>query len=93
MQKRGILKAVWPAKFLDINIIQNVWVLMARRVYCSRCIYNKVEDLKAEIKDVWETSSVEYLQNLYRSIPRRLLAVIDTNGGDIKHQTMLYFVL
>lgn len=51
---------------------------MARRVYSGHQIFKKLEDQKAEVKDVWATLTVEHLKQLYSSISRRILAVIDS---------------
>ena len=39
-----------------------------------------VEQLEAAVKAVWDTISEERLEELIRSMPARLQAVIDTDG-------------
>lgn len=85
MRSNGITTLTWPAKSPNINIIGNVWGAMTLRVYSGHQVYDTIDDLKAVIKDVWESLSVEYMQELYCSIPCRLLAVIDAKGGDTKY--------
>lgn len=82
MHKNIIATLNWPAKFLDVNIIENVCGVAARQVYSDHQDYDAIDDTRAMMKDVWESFSIEYLQKLYRSLPRRLLAVIDVEGGD-----------
>ena len=75
----------WPAKSPDVNIIENIWEIMARRVYLRQRQFDTVEQLKEVIEDVWATISGELLQKLYRSIRRRMLAVLDGQGRATKY--------
>lgn len=65
-----------------MNIIENNCCIMSRCVYSDHRIYNTLVDLKVKIENVWESLTIEYIQKLYRSIPRRLLAVIDAKKED-----------
>lgn len=58
---------------------------MARRFYSDHRVYDAINDLKAVMKDLWESLWVGNVQKLYRSLSRRLLAVIDAEGGDSKY--------
>lgn len=49
---------------------------MARKVFSGHRVNSTLHELKAEIEVVWESLSVEYLQRLYGSTPRRLHAGI-----------------
>lgn len=85
MRNNRIYTLTWPAKSPDINKTRNVWDVMAPRVYSGFRSYNTIFDVKDVIKDVWKSVAVENVQKLYRSFPRRLLAVIDTRRGDTKY--------
>lgn len=85
MQSKIIFTLLWPLKTSDINIIENVWSLIARRVYSDRRVYSTLNGKKADIKDASESLCVYYLQKHYRTIPRRLFLVIDAKEDDTKY--------
>ncbi|CDF35348.1 unnamed protein product [Chondrus crispus] len=85
LNEKGVRTMDWPAKSPDLNIIENIWGIMARRVYLRQRQFDTIEQLKEVIEDVWAIISGELLQKLYRSIPRRMLAVLDGQGRATKY--------
>ena len=83
--EKGVRTIGWPAKSPDLNIIENIWGIMAHRVYLRQRQFHTVEQLKEVIEDVWATNNGELLQKLYRSIPRRILALLDGRGRATKY--------
>ncbi|CDF35190.1 unnamed protein product [Chondrus crispus] len=75
----------WLAKSPDLNIIEIVWGLLARRVYRHGRQFCNLKDLADRIIDCWSSSSEEYLNKLYESIPRRLVEVLEKKGGRTKY--------
>jgi hypothetical protein len=43
-------------------------------------VLNTADELSAVIKDIWENLSVDYIQGLYHSIPKRLRKVLKVKG-------------
>lgn len=78
---RDIQVLEWPACSPDLNPIENLWGLMARRVYQNGRQFNNVLELKTVIKEVWAEISLETLRTLTNSMPNRLFEVIRNNGG------------
>ena len=76
LAERSIRSLPWPARSPDLNIIENVWGLMARKVYCGNRSFENFKELKERIVNVWQQITPDYLFQLYRSMPRRLLTVI-----------------
>lgn len=70
----------WPAKSPDLNIIENVWGQLARAVYADGKQYASVADLEVNVRDAWDAIDLSYLKNLYRSIPKRLISVLERKG-------------
>ena len=73
----------WPAKSLDLNIIENLWAVINRRkrqTMREEKITSK-NQLFSIASQVWNNVPMEYIQNLYASIPRRIKAVIDDNSS------------
>ena len=47
--------------------------------------FESKEDLFEKIKAIWNHFPLENLQNLIKSMPRRIQSVIDANGAHIKY--------
>ena len=59
----------WSANSPDINIIENVWSLLKKRVFQRHS--KNIEELWAFCQE-FERIPLEYIQNLYSSIPNKL---------------------
>lgn len=73
----------WPAQSPDLNPIENVWSEMSRSVTRERP--SNKNDLVACLFRCWGNISTQYLQTLYRSMPRRVRAVIRCRGYGTKY--------
>ena len=73
----------WPPNSPDINIIENVWSLLKKRVFRSHP--KNIEELWAFCQEEFERIPLEYVQNLYSSIPDRLNTIVQCNGKNIKN--------
>lgn len=51
----------WPAKSPDLNIIENVWELLARKVYAEVRQFDSVCDLQDTLVEVWNGMDLVYL--------------------------------
>lgn len=71
----------WPPYSPDLNIMENVWGWLARKVYEGGKQYDSKEALKDAIKEAWRSISLNYLSSLYRSMPNRIFEVISNKGG------------
>lgn len=70
----------WPAKSPGLNIIEKVWGTVARTVYKNGRYFDCFEDLKEYIGNEWANLEVEYPKSLYKSIPKRLMQVLEKEG-------------
>lgn len=70
----------WPAHSPDLNPIENVWGLLARRVYSGGRVFNTIEELKSSIIKEWENFETSTIETLFKSMPDRCLHVIKQNG-------------
>lgn len=75
----------WPSKSPDMNIIENVWSILARKVYEGGRQYNNKNELKEAIEASWENIHQDQIQSLYDSLPRRILALHDAKGKWTKY--------
>lgn len=72
----------WPACSPDLNPIENVWALLAKKVYQKGRQFESVRDLKEAILVEWANIDQSILQNLINSMPRRMQQVIIKKGGN-----------
>ena len=68
----------------DLNIIENVWAIMKRNMYGHRLIYN-TSSLKLAVKRYWNKIDLSQIRVLVASMPRRIKACIDAEGGSTKY--------
>lgn len=78
-QKVDVLE--WPPYSPDLNIIENVWGWLARKVYESGKQYSSKAELIEAIKQAWSSIQLDYIKKLYDSIPDRIYEVIIKKGG------------
>lgn len=81
MESNDIDLLDWPAKSPDLNIIENVWGQLARDVYADGKQYENVKDLENAIWVAWSKIEISYIRTLYRSLPNRLISVIERKGA------------
>ena len=74
----------WPGNSPDLNPIENLWSQMKHMQRKERA--TSAEGLKRIARKVWKGVSSDYLKKLYESMPRRMQAVIDAEGGHTKYQ-------
>jgi transposase InsO family protein len=78
LEENDIRVIQWPAQSPDLNIIENVWDMLAREVTNQRPATRA--DLIQVLFTAWNNLTLEYIQQLYHSLPRRLRAVIRSRG-------------
>ena len=74
----------FPPNSPDLHIIENVWAIMKRNMYGHRLIYNTLS-LKLAVKRYWNKIDLSQIRVLVASMPRRIQACIDAEGGSTKY--------
>lgn len=75
----------WPALSPDLNIIENAWGWLSNKVYEGGRQFDNVNQIIPVIQDAWKAIPLSFIQNLYKSIPNRLIDVIKNRGGSTKY--------
>lgn len=73
----------WPACSPDLNPIENLWGIIARKVYGNSRQYQTIAELKVAILQSWLDIRSETLRNLVDSMKDRLFDVILKKGKQI----------
>ena len=75
----------WLAQSPDLNTIQNIWLYMKRELQKSAINIATKNDLLREIQSVWWNIELDYIRNVYQSIPDRLDNVINMRAHLTKY--------
>lgn len=66
----------WPPYSPDLNIIENVWGWLTRKVYENGRQFETKTELIRSIRAAWSEISLNYLESIYNSMPNRIFDVI-----------------
>lgn len=81
LQSKNIKTMDWPACSPDQNPIENIWGLLARRIYRENRQYQTVFDLKEAVIDEWRSLNEQLRTNLVNSMMDRIFELIQKKGG------------
>lgn len=87
LEKSNFELLPWPAYSPDLNIIENVWPILSKYIYNGNKIKN-LRDLEENLKNAFQwfnETKKEIVNNLYNSIPQRLISVIIKRGDRLKY--------
>lgn len=70
----------WPPNSPDLNLIENIWGLLVRKIYRKTMTFSDIEELKNEIMKEWKKLPKIVFQNLYKSLAERFFDVIRLKG-------------
>jgi transposase len=73
----------WPANSPDLNLIENVWGIMVRRMGGRN--FDTEAQLWAAVVEEWDNISYDTIRKLYKSVRMRYQAVLGANGKHTKY--------
>ena len=76
---------VWPAQSPDLNIFENVWLRLKRKLKNGHNTITLKNELETANRQTWPNINVNYIQSLYKSILRRIQRVSRSKGYTTKH--------
>ncbi|RCN47603.1 hypothetical protein ANCCAN_06377 [Ancylostoma caninum] len=75
----------WPACSPDLNPIENLWAIVARKVHPNGAQHNTVNDLKVAVLSACASIPMDTINNLVSSMKNRIYEVILKRGGPTKY--------
>jgi len=81
--QQGINCLPWPANSPDLNPIEDIWAVLKDRI--RRRAPQSKEQLKLVAIREWNSITLEEIRLRFKSLPRRLLAVIAARGYNTKY--------
>ena len=73
----------WPAQSPDLNPIENLWNIVKK--FINTVQTKNKDDLWTQIQQAWYAIPVTTCRDLVESMPRRVQAVIASNGYTTKY--------
>ena len=71
----------WPANSPDLSPLETVWGYMKKKLEQNPNKPKNIEKLWEQVQDIWTSIPIEFLQELYNTIPNRVKAVYKAKGG------------
>ncbi|GFV41177.1 transposable element Tcb1 transposase [Trichonephila clavipes] len=71
----------WPARSPDLSPIENMWFMVAHRLTQITPPASTPDQFWQRVEAAWSAVFQEHVQSLFESMPRRVAAVISSNGG------------
>lgn len=74
-----------PARSPDLNVIENIWDELNRRVRRNGIAPQTIPQLRAKIAQEWANLPQNYIHRYVTSMRRRCIAVINAQGGHTRY--------
>jgi hypothetical protein len=75
---------IWPARSPDLNPIEHVWDMVGRRVKVRTPAPADLRDVSAAVIQEWQEIDQAVIRDLFEGMPRRMEAVIQARGGNLR---------
>ena len=90
--KRLMVKVTyWPSMSPDLNLREHLWVILKRKVEVCK-VWN-IRQLRDVVMEDWKNIPVAPCEALVNSMPSRVKAVLDNDGGHTKHWQLTWWML
>jgi hypothetical protein len=83
LQVQNVKTLAWPSRSPDLNPIENLWGLMARRVYHEGKQFKTLPELRMAVQRCWRNLSEQDIQCFTQSMPTRVFQCIYQRGGHV----------
>lgn len=81
----GVRTMGWPAKSPDMNPIEHMWDELKKRIRSRVHAPTTLRELTTAAQEEWDNIPQDVVEGLIRSMPNRMLSVIQARGGHTKY--------
>lgn len=74
-----------PPKSPDVNPLENIWHILKDRIRARPHPPTSISELKLAVREAWESITIEEINLHVHSMPKRVEAVFEANGGNTKY--------
>lgn len=85
LKEKGIRCLPWPSGSPDMNIIEHVWGYLEEKVQQHKPHPSNLEQLWRILQEEWQKIPLGFIQNLYRSMGRRVTELHHRSGWNTKY--------
>src|SRR2546423_1912255 len=75
----------WPSQSPDLNPIEHLWSELGRQIRKRPQAIKNITELETALQEEWGKISMNQIISLIESMPRRIEAVITSNGWPTKY--------
>jgi len=83
--ENGLRVLPWPAQSPDLNPIENLWAEVKKSIRERKNLPSNLAQLERHVIRAWNQIPIKTIENLVDSMPQRIRAVIEANGGPTKY--------
>uniref|UniRef100_A0A4W5JT17 Tc1-like transposase DDE domain-containing protein n=4 Tax=Hucho hucho TaxID=62062 RepID=A0A4W5JT17_9TELE len=73
----------WPSMSPDLNPIEHLWGILKRKL--EECKVSNIHQLRDVVMEEWKRTPVATCEALVNSMPKRVKAVLENDGGHTKY--------
>jgi len=84
-EKNDVDLLPWPPNSPDINIIENLWDHLDRKIRARRPLPRTEDELWEALQEEWYAIDTSFIDKLYESMPDRVRAVYNAHGGNTRY--------
>ncbi|GFU39019.1 transposable element Tc1 transposase [Trichonephila clavipes] len=85
LDSEGIQRLVWPARYPDLNPIENVWDSLGGKLLVETILRQTRTPLIRALTEEWDKLPQQLLDNVVQSMVRRVECCITLHGGHIPY--------
>ena len=82
---RGCSTFGLASKIPDLNIVENVWGCLVRKVHADGKQFETENELICALRREWAHAPQSYIQNLVDSMGKRRAKALESSGGSIPY--------
>lgn len=81
----------WPNQSQDLNPIEQIWDLVDLKI--DRTKVSSTARLWEQLETIWNSVTKETVETCIKTMPARMQAVIEANGGRTNYYVFLFYLV